>query len=96
MNLVNGDWTHFNDEVCKMLIKMFDTDTSTTLNVYEFGALFRFVNVSKQWFEAFDKNKSGFLEQDEFTQALTHMGYRLSPTYVKVLPFIPSVSKKLF
>ena len=86
--LVNGDGTYFNDEACKYLIKMFDTDKSTTLNVHEFGALFRFVHESKALFETFDKNKNGFLEQDEFTQALTDMGYSLSPTSVQVLPFI--------
>ena len=69
--LVNGDMTYFNDEACRMLINWFDTSKSLTVNLHEFGALFQSVHEWKKSFESFDKNRGGFIEEDEFTQALT-------------------------
>merc|ERR1712107_718868 len=36
-------------------------------------------------FEAIDKDRSGFIEEGELTQALTQMGYRFSPTFIQNL-----------
>ena len=69
-----------------MMINMFDKDKSGTINIHEFGALFSYINQWKGMFEAIDKDRSGFIEEGEFSQALTQMGYRFSPTFVQVTP----------
>ena len=84
--LVNGNWSHFSEEACRMMINMFDKDKSGTINIHEFGALFSYINQWKGMFEAIDKDRSGYIEEGEFTQALTQMGYRFSPTFVQVMP----------
>jgi len=68
-----------------MMINMFDKDKSGTINIQEFGALFSYINQWKGMFEAIDKDRSRFIEEGEFTQALTQMGYRFSPTFVQNL-----------
>jgi len=68
-----------------MMINMFDKDKSGTINIHEFGALFSYINQWKGMFEAIDKDRSGFIEEGEFSQALTQMGYRFSPTFVQNL-----------
>jgi Ca2+-binding EF-hand superfamily protein len=83
--LVNGNWSHFSEEACRMMINMFDKDKSGTINIHEFGALFSYINQWKGMFEAIDKDRSGFIEEGEFSQALTQMGYRFSPTFVQNL-----------
>ena len=84
--LVNGNWSHFSEEACRMMINMFDKDKSGTINIHEFGALFSYINQWKGMFEAIDKDRSGFIEEGEFSQALTQMGYRFSPTFVQERP----------
>ena len=68
--------TMFSEEACRMMINMFDTDMTGTINVEEFGRLFTFINEKKRMFEGYDRNKEGTLSQDEFLQALQAMGYR--------------------
>ena len=59
-----------------MMINMFDSNTTGTIDINEFGKLFAFVNEKKGMFESFDRNKEGTLSQDEFLSALQSMGYR--------------------
>jgi Ca2+-binding EF-hand superfamily protein len=82
--LVNGNWSHFSEEACRMMIDMFDKDKSGQINVQEFGALFAYINQWKALFEGIDRDKSGFIEEGEFGQALQQMGYRFSPTFIQV------------
>jgi Ca2+-binding EF-hand superfamily protein len=83
--LVNGNWSHFSEEACRLMIDMFDRDKSGQINVHEFGALFAYINQWKGLFEGMDKDRSGFIDQAEFTEALAQMGYRFSPTFVQNL-----------
>jgi len=83
--LVNGNWSHFSEEACRMMIDMFDRDKSGQINMQEFGALFAYINQWKGLFESIDRDRSGFIEQGEFSEALTKMGYRFSPTFVQNL-----------
>ena len=94
--LVNGNWSHFSEEACRMMINMFDKDKSGTINIQEFGALFSYINQWKGMFEAIDKDRSGFIEEGEFTQALTQMGYRFSPTFVQVTNFLSNMKINLY
>jgi len=68
-----------------MMIDMFDRDKSGQINVQEFASLFSYINQWKALFESIDRDRSGFIEQAEFTQALQQMGYRFSPTFVQNL-----------
>merc|ERR1712083_1072951 len=44
--LVNGNWSNFSEEACRMMIEMFDKDKKGTISIHEFGALFQYIN---QW-----------------------------------------------
>jgi len=94
--LVNGNWSHFSEEACRMMIDMFDRDKSGQINVHEFASLFSYINQWKALFESIDRDRSGFIEQAEFSQALQQMGYRFSPTFVQnLLAKYDSRSRKL-
>ncbi len=47
---------------------MFDRDRSGTINVYEFGDLFNYINQWKALFEGIDRDRSGFIEFQELQQ----------------------------
>eukprot|EP00095_Tigriopus_kingsejongensis_P007822 maker-scaffold204_size260821-snap-gene-1.41 protein:Tk07822 transcript:maker-scaffold204_size260821-snap-gene-1.41-mRNA-1 annotation:"Peflin" len=66
--LVNGNWSHFSEEACRMMIDMFDRDRNGTINVYEFGHLFNYINQWKGLFENIDRDRSGFIEYSELQQ----------------------------
>lgn len=83
--LVNGNWSNFSEEACRMMIDMFDLDRSGSINMYEFGSLFKYINDWKGLFERIDRDRSGFIEEQEFRQALEQMGYRFSPHFVNNL-----------
>ena len=36
--LVNGNWSNFSEEACRMMVDMFDRDKSGQINVQEFAA----------------------------------------------------------
>jgi Ca2+-binding EF-hand superfamily protein len=76
--LVNGNWTHFNPETCRLLIGMFDSNRDGTIDVYEFSALWKYIQDWRQCFDRFDKDKSGTIDASELQQALSSFGFRLS------------------
>lgn len=94
--LVNGNWSNFSEEACRMMIDMFNASGTGQLNITEFGALFNYINQWKALFESIDRDRSGFIEQNELMQAFQQMGYRFSPTFIQNLltKFDPR-SKKL-
>lgn len=65
-----------------MMIEMFDREKKGTINIHEFGALFGYINQWKGTFEGYDRDRSGYIEQNELTSAFQQMGYRFSPTFV--------------
>jgi len=77
--------SNFSEEACRMMINMFDSNQTGTIDINEFGQLFNFINQQKATFEGFDQDRSGLIEQEEFNQALQQMGYRFSPTFVQNL-----------
>jgi len=83
--LVNGDMSHFSQEACQTMIKMFDNNLSGTIEIDEFGKLFEYIQQWKGMFEGFDRDRRGVLDEREFSQALQQMGYRFSPTFVQNL-----------
>ena len=83
--LINGNYTHFSLEACKTLISLFNVDQTQTIDFIEFQNLFVFVNQWKEAFERFDRDKSRAIDDKELEQALTQMGYRLSPQTVQAM-----------
>jgi len=83
--LANGDMTKFSEEACRMMITMFDTNMTGTIDVHEFGKLFKYINDWKGMFENFDRNKEGTLSQEDLEAAFQRMGYRFSPIFVQNL-----------
>ncbi|KAH9909227.1 hypothetical protein F4778DRAFT_768151 [Xylariomycetidae sp. FL2044] len=83
--LVNGDWTSFDDQTVRMMIRMFDSDRSGTIGYAEFCGLWSFLASWRTLFDRFDADRSGNISLDEFANALVAFRYRLSPSFVKLL-----------
>ncbi|KAI5798832.1 hypothetical protein EDC01DRAFT_649417 [Geopyxis carbonaria] len=83
--LVNGDWTSFDPHTVRMMIRMFDTDQSSTISFNEFCGLWGFLAAWRSLFDRFDTDRSGNISYDEFSNALAAFGYRLSPQFVQLL-----------
>ncbi|KAF2013133.1 EF-hand [Aaosphaeria arxii CBS 175.79] len=83
--LVNGDWSPFDPHTVRMMIRMFDTDRSGSINFEEFCGLWGFLSAWRGLFDRFDKDRSGSISYDEFNEALVAFGYRLSSQFVALL-----------
>lgn len=69
--LVNGDWTSFDPQTVRMMIRMFDTDRDGTIGFNEFCGLWGFLAAWRSLFDRFDTDGSGNISFDEFTNALS-------------------------
>ncbi|TFB05671.1 Programmed cell death protein 6 [Trichoderma ghanense] len=83
--LVNGDWTAFDIQTVRMMIRMFDADRSGTIGFQEFCGLWSFLASWRTLFDRFDVDRSGNISLPEFTDALIAFRYRLSPQFVELL-----------
>ncbi|KAJ4287938.1 hypothetical protein N0V90_011953 [Kalmusia sp. IMI 367209] len=83
--LVNGDWSPFDPHTVRMMIRMFDTDRSGSINFEEFCGLWGFLSAWRNLFDRFDADRSGSISYKEFTDALVAFGYRLSPQFIQLL-----------
>ncbi|PVH98567.1 EF-hand [Periconia macrospinosa] len=83
--LVNGDWSPFDPHTVRMMIRMFDTDRSGSINFEEFCGLWGFLSAWRGLFDRFDADRSGSISYSEFSEALVAFGYRLSPNFVRLL-----------
>ncbi|EDV27792.1 uncharacterized protein TRIADDRAFT_21717, partial [Trichoplax adhaerens] len=79
--LVNNNWTTFNEETCRLLIGMFDSNKNGTIDVHEFESLLEYVKQWQNCFNQFDKDRSGNIDANELQQAFNTFGYRLSTTF---------------
>jgi len=94
--LVNGNWSHFSEEACRMMIDMYDANNSGSIDLNEFNALFGCINSWKATFESYDSDRSGRIEEAELTRAFQQMGYRFSPTFVQnILTKYDSKTKRM-
>ena len=94
--MVNGNWSNFSEESCRMMVDMFDRDKTGQINLQEFASLFNYINQWKSLFESIDRDRSGYIEQAELTQAFNQMGYRFTPTFIQnVLSKYEPRSRKL-
>lgn len=83
--LVNGDYTSFHPKTVKMMIRMFDRNSSGTISFDEFVSLWKYLAAWRELFDRFDEDRSGRISLPEFEKALAAFGYRLSPSFVSVL-----------
>ncbi|XP_076136796.1 sorcin [Alosa pseudoharengus] len=75
----SGGYKPFNLETCRLMISMLDRDMSCTMGFNEFKELWMVLNGWKQHFTSIDRDQSGTVDSQEMNQAVTSMGYRLSP-----------------
>lgn len=64
---------------------MFDKEKNGTIDLYEFQALYNYINAWLGVFRSFDHDNSGSIQESELSAALTQMGYRLSPEFISFL-----------
>ncbi|CAG8489290.1 22713_t:CDS:2, partial [Racocetra persica] len=83
--LINGDWSPFNLETVRLMMNMFDTDNSGTINFSEFVGLWRYIEDWKRCFQKFDVDGSGTINFQELKTALKTFGYNLSDNFVSLL-----------
>ncbi|XP_075709283.1 peflin [Rhinoderma darwinii] len=80
--LVNSNWSAFNDETCITMFNMFDRSKSGRIDVFGFSALWTYLQQWRNMFQQFDRDRSGCINQTELHQALSQMGYTLSPQFI--------------
>ena len=83
--LINGDWSPFNIETVRLMVNMFDTDNSGTINFNEFSGLWKYIEDWKRCFQAFDADRSGSINQAEMGNALRSFGFNVSPKFIATL-----------
>ena len=66
-----------------MMIRMFDTDRSGTVNFEEFCSLWAFLAAWRGLFDRFDADGSGSISLEEYKGALVAFGYHLSDGFVR-------------
>ncbi|PPQ78527.1 hypothetical protein CVT25_011799 [Psilocybe cyanescens] len=79
--LVNG----FDLDTVKMLMAIFDTDRSGTINYTEFAGLWKYITDWQNVFRHFDRDRSGSIEGRELAEALQSFGYNLSPQLLSLV-----------
>ncbi|XP_028674498.1 peflin [Erpetoichthys calabaricus] len=83
--LVNSNWSTFNDETCLMMMNIFDRSHSGRIDLFGFSELWRSLQQWKAMFQQFDRDRSGNISGSELHQALSQMGYNLSPQFTQAL-----------
>jgi len=83
--LLNGNWTQFNSETCRLMIGIFDRDQSGTINFQEFQQLWQYINQWKGAFDRYDQDRSGAIEGHELHRAFAEMGFNVSANFVSLV-----------
>ncbi|XP_036041648.1 grancalcin [Onychomys torridus] len=76
---ISGTYAPFSLETCRIMIAMLDRDYTGKMGFNEFKELWAALSAWKQNFMTIDQDQSGTVEHHELSQAITLMGYRLSP-----------------
>jgi Ca2+-binding EF-hand superfamily protein len=82
---VNGDYSSFDPNTVKTMVRMFDRNGDGVIGFDEFVSLWRFLAAWREIFDRFDEDRSGRISFEEFEKALVAFGYRLSRTFIRVL-----------
>ncbi|KAM6178330.1 grancalcin [Rhynchocyon petersi] len=82
---ISGTYSPFSLETCRIMIAMLDRDYTGKMGFNEFKELWAALNAWKQNFMTIDQDQSGTVEHHELSQAISAMGYRLSPQTLAVI-----------
>ncbi|XP_029180707.1 programmed cell death protein 6-like [Acropora muricata] len=80
--LLNGNWSQFNCETCRLMIGIFDRDQSGTIDFREFQQLWLYITQWKGAFDRYDQDRSGAIEGHELHRAFAEMGFNVSANFV--------------
>ncbi|KAK9239756.1 hypothetical protein V1525DRAFT_424465 [Lipomyces kononenkoae] len=83
--LVNFDKTKFDPETIRLMIKLFDSDGSGTINYAEFKRLWNYLGEWLERFQQFDLDHNTTISLDEFSLALKSFGFQFSPRFVRFM-----------
>ncbi|KAG6832689.1 hypothetical protein H0H92_012261 [Tricholoma furcatifolium] len=75
----------FDLDTVKMLMGIFDTDRSGTINFAEFCGLWKYIADWQNVFRHFDRDHSGSIESGELAEAMRNFGYNLSPSLINLI-----------
>ncbi len=76
--LINNDYTRFNSDTVRLMIKLFDKDGSGTINFPEFVELWKYIAYWRKIFQQFDVDGSATISFQEYQDALKAFGYAMS------------------
>jgi len=83
--LINGDWTPFDLDTCKLLMSIFDSDRSGSIGFNEFSGLWKYIKDWQSVFSHFDRDRSGSIDSVELQAALKQFRYNLSPALLQIV-----------
>ncbi|XP_026228777.1 sorcin [Anabas testudineus] len=92
---MSGSYQPFSLDTCRLMINMLDRDMSGTMGFQEFKELCQVLNGWKTTFMSFDRDRSGAVEGQELQQAITTMGYNLSPQAMNCIMKRYSVNNRI-
>mmetsp|Transcript_63496 Transcript_63496/g.150448 ORF Transcript_63496/g.150448 Transcript_63496/m.150448 type:complete len:267 (+) Transcript_63496:16-816(+) len=79
--LTNGHPTPFNMETIAMMIRLFDRRNTGEIEFADFEALWNFINSWRDCFQRHDSDRSGNISEQELQQAVSSLGYSLTPAF---------------
>ncbi|CAH1183249.1 unnamed protein product [Phaedon cochleariae] len=76
---------HFSDSTCKFVVRLFDLDRNGGLDIKEFESLYYHIKLWINAFNIYDRDRSGYLDENELDQALREMDIHFTPDFVRFL-----------
>jgi len=76
---------HSSEEVWNLMMEMFHSKNSSTLDITECCNLNDYINKWKSTFRRLDIDQSGYIELEELIQAFQQMGYKFTSNFVQNL-----------
>lgn len=83
--LFNGQGRQFSENVCHLMVNIFDKTRSGTMDIRDFHELYQYINNWMNVFHMYDKENNGYLEEAELTLAVQQMGFRFSADFFRVI-----------
>ncbi|KAI9507757.1 hypothetical protein F5148DRAFT_1284835 [Russula earlei] len=83
--LINGDWTHFDFDTVMLLMSLFDTHRTGSIDFNGFTGLWRYIEDWQHVFRHFDRDRSGTIDSSELQDALNQFGMKLSEHLLSLL-----------
>ncbi len=76
--LLNNDYSRFNSDTVRLMIKLFDKDGTGSIGFREFYHLWNYIAYWRRIFQQFDSNNSKTISFQEYSHALESFGYHIS------------------